>query len=79
MNDAVAQRVQIYEYFLAGGALTSLDALHKFGCMRLGARVWELKKMGIPILDRWVGRVNANGKWKRYKEYYMEKTNDRND
>jgi hypothetical protein len=28
------------------GGLTALDALRDFGCMRLGARVWELKRDG---------------------------------
>lgn len=32
-----------------GEELTPLDALQRWGCFRLGARVWDLKRAGIPI------------------------------
>jgi len=41
-----------------------LDALNKFGCFRLGARIWELKKEGIDIISR---MVEKDGK--RFAEY----------
>jgi len=35
---------------LAGETLTPLDALRRFGCFRLGARIWELRhKCGMDI------------------------------
>ena len=71
-EDVQAQRDLIFNYLKSGGALTALDALEKFGCMRLGARVWELRHAGIAILDRWVEKVTRSGRKKRYKEYYME-------
>jgi hypothetical protein len=29
--------------------ITALDALREVGCMRLAARIWEIKQEGIPI------------------------------
>jgi len=34
---------------LAGRALTPLEALREFGCFRLGARIWDLKREGMEI------------------------------
>ena len=33
----------------AGKSVTSLDALRNYGCFRLGARIWELRKEGMDI------------------------------
>jgi hypothetical protein len=32
-----------------GEKLTPLDALRRFGCFRLGARIWDLKRAGYTI------------------------------
>ena len=32
-----------------GEWITPLDALKRWGCFRLGARVWDLKQAGIPV------------------------------
>jgi hypothetical protein len=37
-----------------GTALTALDAIKYFGCMRLGARVYDLKKQGYQIKSQMV-------------------------
>jgi hypothetical protein len=39
----------ILDYFQAGHALTPLEALDRFGCMRLAAVVFSLKKRGWAI------------------------------
>lgn len=44
----------ILEYLKQRNTLTPLEALHKFGCLRLGARVWELKKRGYDIVEQLV-------------------------
>jgi hypothetical protein len=43
----------ILRYMQAGHALTPLDALNLFGCMRLGARIFELRKLGHAIRADW--------------------------
>lgn len=38
-----SQTSQILEALKNGDTLTPLDALNRFGCFRIGARVWELR------------------------------------
>ncbi len=45
------QNDAILAYLQAGGTLTPLDALERFGCFRLGARVWDLKERGYNIVS----------------------------
>ena len=43
---------------------TALDALKYCGCMRLAARVREMRQDGLNVIDKW---VEVNGK--RFKAY----------
>ena len=40
---SASQSAQIRAALLAGETLTPLDALRRFGCFRLGARIWDLR------------------------------------
>lgn len=42
----IAQKDQILEHLLLHGSITPLEAFQKYGCFRLGARIWELKRDG---------------------------------
>lgn len=44
----------IRKHLKSGHSLTALEALRKFGSLRLGARVWELKRDGMQIVKRMV-------------------------
>lgn len=61
------QRQQILEYLQAGNRLTPLEALSRFGCLRLGARAYDLRQQGHKIESHLV--ETANGK--RVSEYYL--------
>lgn len=50
-----------------GIPLTPLDALKTIGCFRLGARIWELRKMGHDIKKRMV----KTSEGKRIAEYSL--------
>lgn len=43
------QKQAIKDYLMAGHKITPLDALEMFGCLRLGAQIFNLKKEGLPI------------------------------
>ena len=49
MNDnpntqtSASQTARIKAALLRGEKLTPMDALRRFGCFRLGARIWELR------------------------------------
>ncbi len=45
----MSQTEMIRLALLAGTELTGLDALNRFGCFRLAARIDELREEGLPI------------------------------
>jgi hypothetical protein len=57
-----SQKDQILEALLAGEILTPLDALNRFGCFRIGARIEELKSAGYDIEN-----LEKPGSFARYK------------
>lgn len=68
MNES-SQREAIAKHLKSGKSITALEALHKFRCLRLGARVWELKQSGMPIVKRMI-QVGRRGEAKRIARYY---------
>ena len=48
-NRAKSQRDQIRDDLIAGKTITPIDALEKYGCYRLAARIGELRQMGMDI------------------------------
>ncbi len=46
----MTQSEEILTALKSGRALTPIDALEDFGCFRLGARIWDLKKDGHNIV-----------------------------
>lgn len=44
------QNQMVLNYLKTGKILTPLEALDMFGCLRLSARIYELKSAGWPIL-----------------------------
>lgn len=48
-KSAKSQKQAIMEYLLDGHSITPLEALEMFGCFRLGARIADLKKLGMKI------------------------------
>lgn len=51
-----SQEKRIFDWMKAGNAITPLEALRIFGCMRLGARIYNIKKLiarqGLPFVVR---------------------------
>lgn len=71
MSSNKSQCDKILRYMQNGHTITPLDALKKYGCFRLGARIYDLRDRGINVWSVWVER---NGK--RYKAYYLCIPND---
>ena len=67
MATSKTQSEAILDHLRRGGRLTPLEALERFGCSRLAARVWELKERGWAIGSR----VVVVGSGKRVKEYFL--------
>ncbi len=61
----MSQKQDILEYLKDGNEITPMEALKKFGCFRLGARIWDLKTEGWEIEAE---TTEENGKrFSRYK------------
>lgn len=60
-----AQRARIKSWLESGKAITPLNALQAFGCFRLGARIWELRREGLDIRTRIV--QNGRSRYASYK------------
>jgi hypothetical protein len=56
-----AQKRLVLNDLLAGDSLTPQDALFRYGCMRLGARIWELKRDGWDIKRELIPVNGKNG------------------
>ena len=61
------QAGRILAHLRAGNRLTALEALERFGCFRLAARVHELRREGWQIEER---TVETRG-GKRVAEYWL--------
>ena len=68
LTESQTQAKSILRYLENGGKITPIEALTKFGCMRLGARIWDLRQDGKPIEKNTVLR---NGK--HVAQYYLAK------
>lgn len=61
-----SQSDKILKFMMQGYTITPLTALHLFGCMRLGARIYDLKQQGINIKEKTICRNN-----KHYSGYFI--------
>ena len=48
------QNQQIEQHLLKGKKITPIDALNKFGCFRLSARISDLRNKGLNIVTKYV-------------------------
>ena len=58
----------ILKHLSSGKHITQMEALKKFGCMRLGARIFDLKEQGYNIKTTMISKNN-----KRFAKYQLIK------
>lgn len=63
-----SQAQAILRHMRSGYEITALEALKLFNCMRLAARINDLKDMGVDIADRWITRDDGV----RFKAYRVK-------
>jgi hypothetical protein len=66
MERTNTQKHAVYEHLCRHGKLTPLQALEKFGSLRLAARIRDLRDEGINIQTVWIKRDG-----KRFAEYRL--------
>ena len=54
----MSQNKQIADYLNKGKKLTTIDALNKFGCFRLAARIADLRNEGMSIVTNTIKLKN---------------------
>lgn len=63
-----SQTVLIRKHLESGKTITPLEALSMYGCLRLGARIYDLRQDGLPVKTE----IKRNGR-KRFAEYSLLK------
>lgn len=64
------QNTLIRNYLENGNSITPLDALILFGCFRLSARIYDLKRQGM-VIQR--NMITSNGKtFASYRKAYVK-------
>jgi len=67
----VTQKEMVLQYMQDFGSITPVQAFQDLGIMRLGARIFELKKDGVLIESRLASARNRYGKTTHYSEYRL--------
>lgn len=66
-----SQKMKILRDLEAGKRLTQLYATQEYGCARLGAQIYDLKKDGYPIRSKMITVKTRDGE-ASVKEYWLE-------
>lgn len=66
------QNDMILRHLRAFGSISPREALELYGCMRLGARIYDLKRQGFAIRAGRETARNRRGEKVTYARYYME-------
>lgn len=71
--EKTTQCEKIIRYMTENGAITPLDALREFGCMRLASRISDLRKAGYVIHKEMATAKNKQGESVRFAVYKLVK------
>jgi hypothetical protein len=67
MENKESQEKSIIFYLMKGGRINVPKSTSMFGCVRLAARIYDLRCKGWIIRDEWITLPNK----KRVKEYFI--------
>lgn len=67
----MTQSDRILRHLRDYGSITPVEALADYGCMRLGARIYDLKRAGHAITTERVEGRNRYGEKTHYAKYIM--------
>lgn len=74
----MSQCNRVLQHLQAYGSITPLEAMQEYGIMRLGARIYDLKKMGYSINSSRETGENRYGESISYARYSLaEKEKDK--
>lgn len=67
----MSQRLKIWAHLRHIGPITPLKALRHYGCLRLGARIYELKRREAKKANRRIKGRMVSLRGKRFKEFSL--------
>ncbi len=70
-----SQRNEVLLYLEKHYTIDDKKAVFELGIHDLQHAIYELRKEGYKVLDKWIHTVNRHGKKVKYKEYRLEKEN----
>lgn len=70
----MTQTQRILKHLETVGSITPREALDLFGCMRLGARIYDLKRAGYQIDSKIEWHRNRNGERVTYARYTLKES-----
>lgn len=68
----ITQVDRVLAYMRDFGSITQLEAFKDLGVMRLGARIYDLRRRGHTILSRQVSSKNRYGQTVFYSQYWLK-------
>ena len=68
----MSDKKRVLEFMQEHGSITPWQAIEKFGCTRLGARIWDLKHDGHRISTTIEEGTDRFGEPCRYARYTLE-------
>ena len=69
----INQTSLIRAYLLKKGSITSWEAIKRFGCTRLSAKIYDLRKEGFSIKSEPVTKKNRYGYTVTFSKYILAK------
>lgn len=76
MSRTASQCEKVLGHLRRYGSITPLEAMTEYHIMRLGARIWDLKKQGHEITAETVVKKNADGSRCSFSRYRMRRGGD---
>lgn len=69
----MTQCEKILQYMERNGSITQAEAVERFHCYRLGARIFDLKSKGFPIKTETVTGKRGDGTAYSFAKYSLQK------
>lgn len=72
----LSQCEKILDHMKQFGSINPLEAMQEYGCMRLAARINDLRKDGVLIKDETKAGINRFGEPVHWKQYSLIETTE---
>ena len=71
MTTKESQKNQILRHMELKGRISQWIAVQEYHILRLGARIWDLRRDGYDIRDEMIYKTDEHGEQVHWKEYWL--------